>query len=70
MKYIRTNLGIILFPAFISHSEMAEHFEDKVYSAGFATLDCESLNCHGKSESLKLHSDPFDTKLLRITAEI
>ena len=40
MKYIRTNLGIILFPAFISHAEMAEHFEDKVYSAGFVTLDC------------------------------
>ena len=70
MKYIRTNLGIILFPAFISHAEMAEHFEDKVYSAGFVTLDCESLNCYGESGSLKLHSDPFDTKLLRITAEI
>ena len=70
MKYIRTNLGIVLFPAFISHKEMAEHFEDKVYSAGFVALNCESLDCYGKSESLKLHSDPFDTKLLRITAEI
>ena len=70
MKYIHTDLGIILFPAFISHKDMADHFEGKVYSAGFVALDYESLGCYGESGSLKLHSDPLDTKLLRIMAEI
>ena len=70
MKYIHTDLGIILFPAFISHKNMADHFEGKVSSAGFVALDCESINCYGKSESLKLHSDPLDTKSLRIMAEL
>ena len=70
MKYIHTDLGIILFPAFTSHKDMAKHFKNKVYSAGFVSFDYESIDCWGKSESLNLQSDPLDTKLLRIMAEL
>lgn len=71
MKYINhSGLGIILFPKSLSHKRIADILGGNITSAGFVALDCKSIDCYGGSESLHINYDPFDTKLLRIMAEL
>jgi len=65
-------LGAVVFPEFVNHSEMARRMFREVQSAGFvdfATEDYESgfrVVCFGRSESLKLESNPeVDIPLVR-----
>lgn len=64
-KYIRTSDGtIIVFPATMKHSKFS-HFDP--VSAGFISFGLNenrnpSCTCWGESESLKLKSDPDDTR--------
>jgi hypothetical protein len=81
MKYIKFEkkdgkLEIVTFPSSINHDTFAEsmrRIRDKVrgdwrretripISAGFVSSD---LTCYGRSESLRLESDPSDTDLLK-----
>ena len=63
-------LGAVVFPEFVNHSEMARRMFKEVTSAGFVDIEAGlpgvAVVCYGKSESLKLKSNPeVDTFLVR-----
>ena len=64
LKYVRTKEynQIIIFPTLTNHSEFANL---GIISAGFCYVDgaTESVECSGKSVSLRLESLPDDSKL-------
>jgi hypothetical protein len=68
VKYIVFDtVEIITFQPHIGHDKMAFRFPDKKpTSAGFVGWDNGKLVCYGRSESLGLESDPFDTRLLEV----
>jgi hypothetical protein len=61
-KYVRLRLfnEIIIFPTSIEHSDFKK-FEP--ISAGFCYIGDNKVNCFGESYSLKLKSDPEDSKI-------
>jgi hypothetical protein len=68
VKYIVFDtVNIVTFPPHISHDKMRDRFPDmRPTSAGFVGKDNGKLVCYGRSESLGLESDPFDTRLLEV----
>ena len=67
MKYINfENIGIVIFPELIQHSDMAQIVGHKAISAGFFNVaDADDAHCFGKSVSLGIASRPEDTKELQ-----
>ncbi len=71
-KYIIVDSGAILFNEQTTHAVVAQGFRDlkqEIYAAGFVCIEFNNNNsklgspiggirCHGKSESLKIESQP------------
>jgi hypothetical protein len=67
-KYVVFNEELIVFfPPITDHSNVSianwMGIGMKPTSAGFVRFDGKQFNCYGESRSLKLKSDPIDTKL-------
>jgi hypothetical protein len=62
MKYVRLQEydSIIIFPCVISHDDFCQFLP---ISAGFCYITEAKVKCFGESISLKLKSDPDDSKL-------
>ena len=73
MKYIVVSLNghavPIMFPPTVNHIDIAERFDNRVFTAGFVTVqtgkDGEPLvQTYGESVSCKVRSDPADAELI------
>lgn len=74
-KYIRTKkYGFVIWPRNddIWHSHIAHVVggRDQLVSAGFANFVNGVANCYGMSESLKLASDPSDSRALTLQLQV
>lgn len=61
-KYVRLKQydTIIIFPEVLNHSDF-KHMNP--VSAGFCYVEQEKIQCFGESYSLRMKSDPEDTKI-------
>lgn len=61
-KYVRLKQydTIIIFPEVLNHSDF-KHMNP--VSAGFCYVEKEKIQCFGESYSLRMKSDPEDTKI-------
>lgn len=63
MKYVITKQGgVMTFPSFLSHSEVAT--KKNVISAGYATIKNGKVHTYGKSHSMGIKSKKGDEALL------
>lgn len=80
LKYVMfedRNLGPVplVFPTVLVHADVARRYGGKVVSAGFVQVSEDALgrpefHCYGESISLNVKSDPKDSKILNMQANI